>query len=265
MFGIKIKYVVIYSLILLLFPVLINFAVFSAKLPWVFGNADNWLSFWGNYTGGIISAIVAFIVTFLQIRNQRIIEKEKGIIVQLPALLRIEMEMEKFIDEIKRVKEIKENVIRANGGIIDFESDEEEKGISEYDLYNRQYKIESFDDEYFKLIEMIRNVNLHIQIVKCFQFYKEFSYALNLDIGTLNKRIDEIINIQLKNYHESNRVDKNNTYEANTINSDINNYSIKKHNVWRKLMEENIDSNFDQTLSKVKQEIEKVKRIMEEG
>ncbi|SFE09083.1 hypothetical protein SAMN05428981_103411 [Bacillus sp. OV194] len=243
-------------------PIAVNYIIFLGRLPSVFGNSDNWLSFWGNYTGGILSAVVAYIVAKLQIRNQRILDRRKEIIGQLPSLLRIEIELKKYYPEILRVKEHRENLIQANGGLCTFETDEEE-GISEYELNKMQYKIEMFDEEHFKLLENISDINLHIDLIKCFQFYKEFSTALNLDITSLEKRLNEIVKEQVSHFESFDRANINLTQEANTITGYQISIEELKEKAWKKLKEGKVTDQFLIVIKDVEKEIEKVKDIKE--
>lgn len=244
-------------------PVAVNYIVFLGRLPSVFGSSDNWLSFWGNYTGGILSAVVAYIVAKLQIRNQKNLDRRKEIIGQLPSLLRIEIELKKYYPEILRVIEHRENLIRAHGGICTFEDDDEE-GISEYELNGFQYKIEKFDDEHFKLLENISNINLHIDLIKCFQFYKEFSIALNIDTAPLEERIDEIVKEQV-DYHDLNNgnFNRNLTDEANKINEDKSTIEDLKEKAWEKAMKENMSEKFDKVIKDLEIEIKEVIKVKE--
>jgi hypothetical protein len=67
------------SLILLTIsiPILINYLLLTWKAPGVYGNADSWLGFLANYSGGIIGGVVAYIVANSQIRTQIDFDRQK--------------------------------------------------------------------------------------------------------------------------------------------------------------------------------------------
>ncbi|MDN4073344.1 hypothetical protein [Fictibacillus terranigra] len=198
----------------------------------------------------------------LQIRNQRILDRRKEIIGQLPSLLRIEIELKKYYSEIIRVKEHRESLIRAHGGICTFENDDEE-GISEYELNGMQYKMEIFDDEHFKLLENISDINLHINLIKCFQFYKEFSTALNSDTIPLDNRIDEIVKEQVDHIDMNGYTNSNLNYEANKINDEKSTIEDLKERAWKKALEDKVTEDFQKVIEDLEKEIEKVKDIKE--
>ncbi|MCM3641414.1 hypothetical protein M4D68_09720 [Priestia aryabhattai] len=51
-------------------PAVLNFTIFQFNTPWTYGEGDEWLSFWGNYSGGLISAYVAYFIANSQIEKQ---------------------------------------------------------------------------------------------------------------------------------------------------------------------------------------------------
>ncbi|MCQ6265594.1 hypothetical protein M1K46_07945 [Fictibacillus sp. WQ 8-8] len=177
MFGLNIKSVIKYGLILLLFPVVINFTVFSAKLPWVFGNEDNWLSFWGNYTGGVISAIVAFFVASSQINKQlqNDLHKEERarIINQLPALVRIKIELELIITTLKFATVTKRKLEKHNANSV------------------AKYTAQSIDEDNWIYLDRIVDIDMQTNLIKCKSFYKDFSSALTFPYDLKRARLME--------------------------------------------------------------------------
>ena len=73
-----------YALLLMMIcavpPVLLNFTVFSWRSKQSFGDTDVWLGFFGNYSGGIIGALVAL---FILTKNKPI-ERNKNFITDTP-------------------------------------------------------------------------------------------------------------------------------------------------------------------------------------
>ena len=58
-------------LILLGLPILLNFIVFKPTSQLSAGNLQDWISFWGNYLGATISALVAFIILYIQQKDHK--------------------------------------------------------------------------------------------------------------------------------------------------------------------------------------------------
>ncbi|MEC0273880.1 hypothetical protein [Peribacillus frigoritolerans] len=188
MFNLKSLSVWKYALIILLFPVVVNFLLFQYKLPWVFGTSDNWLSFWGNYTGGLISAFVAYFIANSQIEKQQIINEHERIIAQLPSLMRIRIELNKYILELRRVDQ--ENVLVLTENV-----KAEPDGP-----FLRKYTILLFKEENYSLLEKIEDDDLHIKLIKCFEFYDDFSKTISLDMYS-NKE-DKLYQMQTKSKKE---------------------------------------------------------------
>lgn len=66
------------------------------------GEGD-WVGFFGNYSGGIIGGIVAFIVATHEIKNQREQEIIRNLSKELPVLTGIEIECNKIIGQLKNI------------------------------------------------------------------------------------------------------------------------------------------------------------------
>ncbi|MBU8729151.1 hypothetical protein KM915_03655 [Cytobacillus oceanisediminis] len=99
MINLKSKGIWFTDVAFLLAPVMLNFLVFYYRSERTNGSKDQWLSFLGNYTGGIISAFVAYI-------SHNGTSKDS-------------------ISELTRVKQEHEESVESRGGII---KDLEEKG-----------------------------------------------------------------------------------------------------------------------------------------
>ncbi|PGT81581.1 hypothetical protein [Bacillus sp. AFS040349] len=55
----------------LLVPFVLNMTIFQFGTSWTFGEGDTWLAFWGNYSGGILSGVVAFMVARLTLAEDK--------------------------------------------------------------------------------------------------------------------------------------------------------------------------------------------------
>ncbi|MGG4265786.1 hypothetical protein [Peribacillus simplex] len=272
MFNLKSKSFWKYALIILLFPVVVNFLLFQYKLPWVFGTSDNWLSFWGNYTGGLISAFVAYVIANSQIQKQLKLDLAKEryhkTINQLPALVRLKLELEKFIRELTRVKLEREKYIETNGGIRKKLEEYEEiedffedsTGIEESKVIKKHYNIELANPEVFKYLEQVENVDLHVDLITSFNFYKEFSNALlynaQLALDKENKLFERKI---------VSKADLPDKVKFNQLHDEMADAFTKKKNGWKTFYEENTLETFNSILSRLNSEIQTVKNLKESG
>jgi hypothetical protein len=89
------------------FPILTNILAWIPS-PITKGNSSTWIGFFGGYfgsiVGGILGAIIAFGVAKFQIDQQRIIERERVYVNQLPVLIKIRMELDAFESNLKNIK-----------------------------------------------------------------------------------------------------------------------------------------------------------------
>ena len=66
-------------------PILLNFLVFMPKSKLSVGSQHDWMSFWGSYLGATISALVAFVILYIQRKDNKI-ENSKNKQLQLNVL-----------------------------------------------------------------------------------------------------------------------------------------------------------------------------------
>ncbi|SDM60971.1 hypothetical protein SAMN04488137_1009 [Fictibacillus solisalsi] len=246
MFGLTPKSVLKYALIFLAFPVVINFTVFLGRLPLVFGNADNWLSFWGNYTGGIISAIVATYVAVNQINKQaqKDIEKDNRdrILNQLPALVRLKIELEKIISTLKFAVDSKHKL--------------EELKVDKIFGDLTRYPAEPIEEENWANLDRLVDIELQANLIMCKSFYKEFSNALTYPYPSVMVRIEEIeISLATDSHNAQDHAD------WITLREEYSKMENAQKNGFVKLEDENYIEELERLLKIINKDIEKVKQI----
>lgn len=178
-------------LIITAIPVILNAIVFSwefkTSLPFlrIFNtNSDlnAWVSFWGNLVGAAISGIVAVYVAIFTINKQsertKRLEVDKLIINQLPALIKIRIEVEKAINEILRLKQDKKEIIEE----VKEQQCYQDTTNHDYNLYSVFY-LEPLNEDSFKEINTILDVNLQVDLIEFQVFYNNFREALAFDLN----------------------------------------------------------------------------------
>ncbi|WP_230136467.1 hypothetical protein, partial [Peribacillus frigoritolerans] len=234
-------------------PILLNVTLFQFTTGLTY--KGDWLSFWGNYSGGLISAVVAYVVANSQIQKQLTLdlakEKYSKMVSQLPSLVRIQIELNTYIEEISSVKADKDYFLFTNSNLSTGEY-VIEYGEIDLKVIGRKYEIVEFNSDNYKLLESVENDELHIELINCFRFYNEFSKAISFDITLIVKKLNEIIEVQTQNTS----IDTNLTNSANRLHLDMEKYFKKKENAWNKLQENDMLNKFEQVLSDVSEEIE---------
>jgi hypothetical protein len=182
------KIIAFITLGLLAVPILLNLLVFSWEIDTNIpilrffntrGDVEGWLSFWGNLVGTIVSGFVAYVVakTTLseQSKSDKRLETDLLIISQLPALIRIRIEIDKILGELLRIIKEKAETIE----------EYKEQGISvKYDelIYSLDFYLLPLNEENFKSIGKILHVDLQADLIELQEFYNSFRSSLEFSI-----------------------------------------------------------------------------------
>lgn len=97
------KFLIILTIIILvpiIMSALLNISVFSFAL----GSTDSWITFWGSYMGALIGAGIVYLVTTMQIKEQRSIQIE-AIREEHKNALNREMKQYHFRNQIDKIEE----------------------------------------------------------------------------------------------------------------------------------------------------------------
>lgn len=258
---------------MILFPVALNFILFSFDSGLSYGDGDVWLSFWGNYTGGLISALVAYFVANSQIKKQVSLDLDQRYFQlatnQLPALIRLRIELEKLIPELEKVKQENDNfyqilmVQKKNSGE-DLEPEASSKPSSVFPdslLKTIFYHVELMDKEIMKYLEKVEDIDLQIELINAFSFYDNFSKSLNYDFHMADKKRGELA---LQNL--------NNDLSDSVIESQIFNIDMDKRKAlkgrregYAALYDEKKIDSLKETLTRLTNEIDRSNRIKKRG
>lgn len=262
----------------LLVPFILNITIFQFTTPITFHG--DWLSFWGNYSGGILSAIVAYLVANSQIRKQQDLDLRKDkytrTINQLPALVRIEIELEKYIKELHSVKEQRESFVKARGGIRKNQGDDDisdflkssEEGLPEFELNEKHYYMELplSDNTYY--LERIEDIDLHIDLITCFNFYKDFADAINYNIVLADKKRNELRD-SLSDRAILGEISVSKLQvgleQEGLMYRETSHYYDKKKKYWEEFYEKEMLYKFEEVFQRLRDEIETVKQIKKTG
>ncbi|MBG9656581.1 hypothetical protein [Cytobacillus firmus] len=258
---------------------ILNLTLFQFTTPFTYGDGDDWLTFWGNYSGGLVSAIVAYIVANSQIQKQQKLdlakEKYARTINQLPALVRIKIEIEKYIKELQSVKEEREAFLQRNGGIrqksYEYSSPEEfivspDEGVPEFEITEKHYDMELPQLDSFVYLEKVEDINLQIDLITCFNFYRDFSEAMNYNMVLADKERNEL-NDSLKGMVADGQLSKFQIIQEKVglMYRETNIYYGRKKSGWKTFYEKDMLGKFMEVLNRLDDEITTVKQIKKTG
>lgn len=171
-------------------PVLINYLLMTWKAPGVVGDANSWLGFFANYSGGIIGGIVALYVARYQLQQQTLeqIKNEEvtKYINQLPALLKIKFELNKFKESVEKAYTTKHSYK-------EFIKDKRETMEEvEDEVIEASYKMYQLNEENWKDIGLIQDVDIQVSLIEIKNFYQDIQYILSHDLKESSRRAEHL-------------------------------------------------------------------------
>ncbi|MEC2266562.1 hypothetical protein ECC01_06410 [Bacillus tequilensis] len=153
--------------IILLIPFMLNIVLFQFTTKITYQGGD-WLSYWGSYLGGALSGVVAFMVARMTILADRRRKGYELILNQLPALIRVKLELEKIKSNIDKAMELRSKYTRLY--------ENEERNPDEIAI-----EIELLDKEKWTYLDRILDVDLQVKLIELKDFYEKWSVALKYD------------------------------------------------------------------------------------
>lgn len=189
----------------LLLAALLFFPLFTNLLAWIptpitKGNLSTWIGFFGGYfgsmVGGILGAIIAFAVAKYQIDQQKIVERERTYVNQLPVLIKVRLELDAINSNLQNVKAVFKN----NSTPIPIDLDSPMKlpevnlvEIGELSMIiNPELQAELIDLKYY-----------HIDMVKVIAFDTR---KVNLEITKITSQLDKLSQKKNKSQSEEMKV-----------------------------------------------------------
>ncbi|QZN76176.1 hypothetical protein [Paenibacillus sp. DR312] len=259
-----------------LIPMLLNVLIFSWRLDTespileIFntnGSIEGWLTFWGNLIGTVVSGCVAFIVAKLtiseQFKKEKRLETDLLIIKQLPALVRIRIELDTVLSEFLRiVKEKKETIDEYKENGVSFKEREL--------IFSLDYSLLPLNEENFKNIDTILHVDLQADLIELQEFYNKFKSSLGFNFILSQQLVDEFMELDTENklyrllnsnQHIKVRYSREDVFEL------MNQVQINKDmrlKGWKKIEEEDYINTLSLMLTEVENRIELIRGKIEE-
>jgi uncharacterized membrane protein YgaE (UPF0421/DUF939 family) len=147
-------------------PVIVNILMFIPSFGLAATNTENWLGFFGNYSGGIVGGIVAYIIAKVQIDHEKEVrETEK----------REEENFASSLVEIFLYDELKRNLDKISDNIINALKEQSEGNQkSEYRWGKKTFEYEVYNEIKFELIKYNnRTIRETINVYKRLKQFEE--------------------------------------------------------------------------------------------
>lgn len=156
-------------------PIFTNILV-SFNTPWTKGDIEGWISFFGNYSGGIIGGIVAYLIARYHFMEYKKNDDVKNDLAQLPVLIKLDYEIAFMVNSLKSIKDVFGH--KAN--------EEGENGFPRYKIWAYKTNEKAWDN-----IDRILDFKLQARLLVMKNFYLEFYESMNFDINECESKIEQ--------------------------------------------------------------------------
>lgn len=262
------------SMILLVFlvPILLNYILFSWKMPGLSGDLNNWMGFLSNYSGGIIGGFVALIITRVQIQAQKEESRINRKIMQIPYLTKTKLEMIKIKENLISIKRVADGSKEVGRDLS--APSEISKGLTgslflqsilSEGRYTPLQFLDRINQDILKELHFIDDIRFQTKIVETLNKFNSIFNTLLYDLQRKWIRLDEVDKMieslkgkedktiseieLLRKYHDE--------YSELLLQNNL--YGNKKHRVWDELYQN--DFYFDQiddTLQEIEEKISQI-------
>ncbi|MFF2016088.1 hypothetical protein [Paenibacillus sp. NPDC058177] len=216
-------------------PVFVNVLMLIPAVPRITaGNTELWLSFFGNYSGGIIGGIVALLVTKYQIDQQKKTDHNKRLLEQLPTLHAIKIELDK-------IRSVMENYSSSFNQFTELQEDSV-KG---------KHLVSDWNQQLFGNVDLIVDETLLVDLLYFREEYLEIWGSLRADLVGLISELETS-----KKLNTANRLfDKRILQKEAELAILIIQIEAGKQSAWEAISSGMIVTRIDALLKKLKQEI----------
>ncbi|HDR4694780.1 hypothetical protein ABR775_07090 [Bacillus cereus] len=264
--------------VFVIFPIILNYTLFTWRAPQTYGNGDTWLGFWGNYSGAFVGAMVALWIARKQAVEQKEILKQQLIdqnkqelakearnlkVIQAPALLQIELEMKRMLKELENADELMSSIANTFEGAMKHGKGKEELTSQEKEEARKEaqkgaIEMKYLNDQIFSHLQSIDSLELQIKLIDCFTFYDEFSYAISYNA---NKALEEFKKLTKELEENDKRTFRDLHIEYSV---EDNRRRLKKIHAWEVFDSEHRIEDFREALKEIEKEIEEIRKIKTE-
>ncbi|WP_409174823.1 hypothetical protein [Brevibacillus fortis] len=155
-------------------PMLINLLV-SFRTQWTVEEGSDWISFFGNYSGGLIGGVVAYLITRYQFTMQKRNDAEKELRSQLPVLYKLK------------------SVLRILGMQFSYMANIDETLNKSLNPYPKiKVSLKDIDKDLWKDIWILKNTWLQEKFLQHVEFYEDARSILSADIVQMEIKLEQL-------------------------------------------------------------------------
>ncbi|MFB5661990.1 hypothetical protein [Alteribacillus sp. HJP-4] len=247
------------TLLALIFPIILNFVLFSGTSRFAFGNGNTWLNFWGSYSGSLISAAVAYFIASSQVKNVK---------KQMDRQLEDDLLRDKFnrtIDQLPALISLEEELTNAVNGMLLAESNrdfllKEFKDLTEEESYQIKYNEKYFRETNLKYIDKVERTDLQVEIMEDLRFYDRFRSAISMEVPDY-KELETLYS----KLNSVNDMDEKLLIQHHILRLETEKDHLKslKKDIWEQFFDNEILEKTQNTLSKLEEEIHTTKKLID--
>lgn len=218
--------------VVILIPIALGLLLNIPTGRFTIGDESSWVGFFGNYSGGIIGGLVAWYIAKTQIneQNTKQIKNEEEIrfINQLPALIKIKLDLKRMLGSVNFVIEnVKENVA--------------DKNIDHLEIVKEMsFNCHVPKEENWSTINLIDDVDFHVNLVEIKDLYDEFQEIMNYQLLKTQQQISILI--------ESNLNNSEFIYAINEKGEELNRMKELKSQIYKDVIEKDLVNSIEESL-----------------
>ncbi|MEJ9255748.1 hypothetical protein LAV80_21075 [Bacillus wiedmannii] len=256
-------------------PIVIHFLSIPFGKFLTSGEVKDWLGFFGNYSGGFLGVVIAFVIARKQaveqkeiLKQQLDLQKSQELakearnlkVIQAPALLQIQYEMGCMLKELDKAYELRSFSINTYEGYIKNRVEREELTLEEKEEARKEVEegtigMKQLNSQVFSHLQSIDSLELQIKLIDCFTFYDEFSNAVSYDEEKAYKEFQKL----------KKELDENDKQNFRALYFDYadekNRRNLKKIYAWSVFESEHKIESFREALQEIEKEIKEIRQI----
>jgi gas vesicle protein len=238
----------------LLAPLIISLLLKVHIFSFSMGDVESWIAFWGSYVGALIGAATVYLVTNLQVKEQRELQLQ-AIKLEHNNSLQREMRQFHFINDIEKIEEfddlLEETLDSISKCVNDFTKYITYSHIlyGGVDKYTKDEK-ERFEEEIKKLHTEVYNwIHKLTRSVMKMNRLSAYIQETTLPVGELHRKLEKFVTELREGYNDKYSFKKYPDFDAPPLLPHLNDFTQKIYQLKRDIL----DPRLNERISEMKQ------------